>query len=67
MATPSLAEVVQLLTPQEQEAVLRFIEYLKRRNESARSPSAFVHAADEFIAQHPDLLQQLAGDPLSHG
>jgi len=60
MATQSLAEVVRWLTPQEQDAVLRFIEYLKRRNESAGSQSAFVHAADEFIAQHPDLLQQLA-------
>ena len=60
MATQSLAEVVQLLTPQEQEAVLQFIEYLKGRDDSSGSQSAFVRAADEFIAQHPDLLQRLA-------
>ena len=60
MAMQSLAEVVRSLTPQEQEAVLQFIEYLKRRDDSPGSQSAFVHAADEFIAQHPDLLQRLA-------
>lgn len=60
MATESLAEVVQSLTPQEREAVLQFIHYLKRRDDSTGSRSAFVDAADEFIAQHPDLLQRLA-------
>jgi hypothetical protein len=54
MATHNLVEAVQSLTPQEQEAVLQFIDYLKGQ----RSP--FLQAADEFIAQHPDLLQRLA-------
>jgi hypothetical protein len=60
MATESLAEVVRSLTPEEQEAVLQFIDYLKRRDDSGRSQSPFAQAADEFIAQHPELLQRLA-------
>ena len=60
VATESLAEVVRSLTPQEQDAVRQFIEYLRRRDASFRSPSPFLQAADEFIAQHPELLQRLA-------
>ena len=60
MATESLAEVVQSLTSQEQEAVRQFIDYLKQRDDSARSQSPFLLAADEFIAQHPELLKRLA-------
>jgi hypothetical protein len=60
MATESLAEVVRSLTPQEQETVRQFIDYLKRRDDSARAQSPFLQAADEFIAQHPELLRRLA-------
>jgi len=60
MATESLAEVVQSMTPQEQDAVGQFIRYLKRRDASVRSQSPFLQAADEFIAQHPELLKRLA-------
>lgn len=60
MAAESFAEVVRSLTPQEQEAVLQFIDYLKRRHDSANSGLGFIDAADEFIGQHPDLLQRLA-------
>jgi len=60
MATESLAEVVRSLTPQEQEAVRQFIDYLKRRNDPGRAQSSFLPAADEFIAQHPELLRRLA-------
>ena len=60
MATESLAEVVLSLTPQEQDAVRQFIDYLKRREASVRSPSPFLQAADEFIAEHPELLRRLA-------
>jgi hypothetical protein len=60
MATESLAEVVRSLTPQEQDAVRQFIGYLKRRDSSVHSESPFLQAADEFIAQHPELLQRLA-------
>jgi hypothetical protein len=44
------------LTPLEQDAVRQFIDYLKRRDASVRSQSTFLHAADEFIAQHAELL-----------
>ena len=60
MATESLAEVVLSLTPQEQDAVWQFIDYLKRRPDAACPPSPFLQAADEFIAAHPELLQRLA-------
>jgi hypothetical protein len=60
MATESLSDVVRSLTPQEQDAVRQFIDYLKRRDTSGLPLSPFVQAADEFIAQHPELLQRLA-------
>jgi hypothetical protein len=60
MATESLAEVVQSLTPREQETVRQFINYLKDRGDVRRSQSPFLQAADEFIVQHPELLQRLA-------
>ena len=60
MAAESLADVIRSLTPHEQDAVRQFIEYLKQRNDSARSQSPFLQAADDFIAQHPELLQRLA-------
>jgi hypothetical protein len=60
MATESLAEVVRSLTLQQQDAVRQFIEYLKRRDASVHSQSPFLHAADEFISQHPELLKRLA-------
>ena len=58
MAAESLADIVQSLTPQEQDVVRRFIDYLKKRD-SARQ-SSILQAADEFIAEHPELLQRLA-------
>jgi hypothetical protein len=54
MAAESLTELVSNLTPQEADAVREFIAYLKRRDND------FLAAADEFIKQHPDLLQRLA-------
>ena len=60
MATESLADVVRSLTPQEQDAVRQFIDYLRQRDAPVRSHSPFLQAADEFIAQHPELLQRLA-------
>jgi hypothetical protein len=60
MATESLAEVVRSLTPEEQDAVRQFIQYLKQRDASTHPKSPFLQAADEFIAQHPELLQRLA-------
>jgi hypothetical protein len=46
------------LTPEEQESVRQFVEFLKRK---APSPSStFLAAVDEFIDQHPELLRRLA-------
>ena len=59
MATKSLADLVKSLTPQEQDAVRRFIDHLKGR-ETSVSQSSLLQAADEFIADHPELLQRLA-------
>lgn len=60
MATESLVDVVRSLTAQEQDAVRQFVDYLKGRQASLQSESPFLQAADEFIAQHPELLQRLA-------
>lgn len=57
MAAETITELVQSLTPSEQEAVRQFIEFL--RHES-RPKSPFLAAVDEFVAQHPDLLRRLA-------
>jgi hypothetical protein len=57
MAAETLTELVQSLTPREQEAVRQFIDFL--RHES-RAESPFFAAADEFISQRPDLLRRLA-------
>ena len=58
MAAPDIASLVNSLTPEEQESVRQFIEFLKQRDSS---PSAvFLAAADDFIAQRPELLRRLA-------
>jgi len=58
MPAENLTDVVKSLTPEEQATVLRFIEYL--RNREASLPSPFIQAADQFMAEHPDLLHRLA-------
>jgi ABC-type nitrate/sulfonate/bicarbonate transport system substrate-binding protein len=58
MAAENLADVVTSLTPEEQDSVRQFIDYLKRRGVS--HPSPFLLAAEEFIAEHPELLRRLA-------
>jgi len=60
MAADSLADVVRSLTPKEQDAVRQFVDYLKGRHASDQCESPILQAADEFIAQHPELLQRLA-------
>ena len=57
MATHSLVQAIDSLTPEQQEAVQEFISFLKDR-EIAQSP--FLSAIDEFIGQHPVLLSSLA-------
>jgi hypothetical protein len=58
MNTEELIEAVSALSPEQQTSVLEFISYLKHSD--ASSGSAFVRAADGFIADHPELLQNLA-------
>lgn len=54
----SLADTINSLSPEQQESVLQFIEFLKG-GRSSGSP-AFLGAVDEFIDQHPELLRRLA-------
>jgi Mn-containing catalase len=58
MAVEKLVEAIRSLTPEDQESVREFIEFLNRRNINHSSP--FLAALDEFISKHPDLLTRLA-------
>ena len=58
MASVSLSEEIQALTPDQQAVVRQFVEFLKRKASSPGSP--FLTAVDEFIDQHPELLHRLA-------
>jgi hypothetical protein len=58
MAVENLADVINSLTPEEQESVKQFVDFLKRRGTS--SSSRFLAAVDEFVDQHPELLRRLA-------
>ena len=53
----NLLDAVKALTPQQQESVREFIASLRHRSPD---PSQFLSAADEFMDQHPELLQRLA-------
>jgi hypothetical protein len=59
MTTENLRSAVQSLTAQEQEAVSKFIEYLKERR-AIQPQLSFLQAADEFIAGHPEILRRLS-------
>jgi hypothetical protein len=58
MAAENLADVILSLTPEEQESVRQFVEFLKQKGAAPSSP--FLAAVDEFIDQHPELLRRLA-------
>jgi hypothetical protein len=58
MAAENLAAVINSLTPEEQESVKQFVDFLRRKGSS--SPSPFLAAVEEFIDQHPELLRHLA-------
>jgi hypothetical protein len=58
MAAGNLADVINSLTPEEQESVEQFVQFLKRKGSPSSSP--FLAAVDEFIDQHPELLRRLA-------
>ena len=57
MSAPDLIDAIRALSPEEQESVRLFVEFLQRRD---AEPSPFLNAVDEFVTQHPDLLQRLA-------
>ena len=58
MASESLVEIVNTLTPEQQAAVREFVDFLRAKNADRKTP--FQAAVSEFIDQHPDLLQRLA-------
>jgi hypothetical protein len=58
MAAENLADVISSLTPEEQESVRQFVEFLKQKGSTPSSP--FLAAVDEFVDQHPELLRRLA-------
>lgn len=58
MAAENLADVISSLTPEQQESVRQFVEFLKRKGSS--QPTPFLTAVDEFIDRHPELLRRLA-------
>jgi hypothetical protein len=58
MPMESLTEIVGTLTPDEQDIVREFIEFLKRKSPPPESP--FLAAVDEFMGEHPELLRRLA-------
>ena len=53
-----LIDAVSSLSPEEEKSVLQFIDYLKRQNTSG--PSPFLQAAEQFMAEHPELLRRLS-------
>jgi len=57
MAKDNLRQAIDSLTQDQQESVLQFIEFLRKKESSQ---SAFLGAVDEFIEQHPELLRRLA-------
>jgi len=58
MASENLAAVISSLTPEEQESVKQFVDFLRRKGSAPSSP--FLAAVEEFIDQHPELLRRLA-------
>jgi hypothetical protein len=57
MAAENLAAVISSLTPEQQESVKQFVDFLRRKGSTS---SPFLTAVEEFIDQHPELLQRLA-------
>jgi ABC-type nitrate/sulfonate/bicarbonate transport system substrate-binding protein len=57
MANQNITEALATLTPDQQESVYRFIEFLKHKEQA---PTSFLAAAEEFMQEHPELLRRLA-------
>jgi len=58
MSIENLADAIHSLTPEQQESVRQFVEFLKSKRSSP--PSPFLAVAKEFIDLHPELLRRLA-------
>ena len=58
MAAENLSDLIRTLTPEQQESVKQFVDFLKRQDTA--KPTPFLTAVDEFIDQHPELLRRLA-------
>jgi hypothetical protein len=58
MTVENLVSEINSLTPEDQESVKQFVEFLKRKSSPDSSP--FLAAVDEFIDRHPELLRRLA-------
>jgi len=58
VAVENIVDAIRSLSPEEQESVKQFVEFLKRK--PSEIPSSFSAAVNEFIEQHPELLQRLA-------
>ena len=58
MTTEELIEKVKSLSSEEQTSVVQFIDYLERRQ--APAPTSILHAAEQFITEHPELLRRLS-------
>jgi len=58
MAAENIADLINTLTPEEQDTVREFIRFLRGTNEP--QPSSFLAAADAFVKMHPELLRRLA-------
>lgn len=58
MASQSLSEIVNTLTPEQQAVVREFIDFL--RTKPAQPGDRFRAAVTEFLDEHPELLRRLA-------
>lgn len=56
MPAENLLEIIASLTPEQQESVRQFVDFLRERP----SAGSFLTAAEEFMEQHPDLLRRSA-------
>jgi hypothetical protein len=60
MAAGNIADAIASSTPEQQESVILFIEFLKREDFASIIGIVSVsRAVDEFVEQHPELLRRL--------
>jgi hypothetical protein len=61
MAVGNVAEAIASLTPEQQESVILFIEFLKGKDSGPPACSSpFLAAVDEFVDRRPELPRRLA-------